>query len=58
MKPFWKSKTLWANVIVLVLAVFNGEYGTIPISGTEVGAIVVVLNVVLRFLTTTALSSR
>jgi len=53
MKPFWKSRTLWANAIALVALglqeAFGHEVLPLEIQGTILG----LLNIVLRFATTT-----
>jgi hypothetical protein len=54
-KPFWASKTLWVNAIALVAAItgaFGVELGLDPETQTAiVGAVMSVVNIVLRFLT-------
>lgn len=60
MKPFWKSKVFWVNVIsfaasVVLLASDQSLFGINP----EVYAMAVsVLNIGLRFITTGAISIR
>ncbi|MCK5276221.1 MAG: hypothetical protein KAR37_16320 [Alphaproteobacteria bacterium] len=57
-KPFWASKTLWVNAIALVAAVtgaFGIDLGLDPETQTAiVGAVMSVVNIVLRFATKTA----
>lgn len=57
-KPFWASKTLWVNAIALVAAVtgaFGIDLGLDPETQTAiVGALMGVVNIVLRFMTKTA----
>lgn len=57
-KPFWLSRTLWANVLVLVVDLLQGSYGVIP--GVEPGTLTKVaafLNIALRFMTSGALKA-
>lgn len=56
--PFWKSKTLWTNVIVIVLAPVSGEYGPFPLDGQTITILVAALNMVLRLITSTSISTR
>jgi len=57
-KPFWASKTLWINAIALVAAVtgaFGMDLGLDPETQTAiVGAVMSVVNIVLRFTTKSA----
>jgi hypothetical protein len=58
MKPFWQSKTLLANSLILVLAVLDAAQA-LPIPATWAPYIIAaasVLNVVLRLTTNTGLS--
>lgn len=51
-KPFWKSKTIWFNVMTTLVGVFaflETQYPGISIVATASG----VLNIILRFATTT-----
>jgi len=52
-KPFWESKTLWVNVIGLIIVVIQYFQGVnIPILSPELSvAILAILNIVLRFVT-------
>jgi hypothetical protein len=47
-KPFYQSKTLWANVLMLVLDVLNGAYGVIPIPADTKVFVVLAVNLILR----------
>lgn len=57
-KPFWASKTLWVNAIALVAAIsgaFGLDLGLDPETQTAiVGAVMSVVNIVLRFVTKSA----
>lgn len=59
-KPFWASKTLWANAIAVVAAVTGGmsmDLGLDPETQVAmVGAIMGVVNILLRFVTKSAVS--
>lgn len=56
-KPFWQSKTLYLNIGALVLAVLGGDYGVIPgVDPAVLAKVVMIGNVVLRFVTTSAVS--
>ena len=54
-KPFWASKTLWANAVSVIAAVsigFGFDLGLDPETQTSIiVAIMGVVNVVLRFMT-------
>ncbi len=50
-KPFWQSKTLWANGTTAVVALLNGAFGWVSITGEETAAFLVVINLVLRAVT-------
>lgn len=60
MKPWWKSKTLWINLLALVLAAAESQLnvlqGALP-GGlfTWLAFALPVINAALRFITTTAL---
>lgn len=61
-KPFWKSKTLWMNVITLGVAATSGQLPGVTIPPDAALAANAALNVLLRLitkdqLTTTAPSS-
>lgn len=51
-KPIWQSKTFWANLITVAIAVTTAIGGLIPESAAVVATIVGVLNIALRVLTT------
>ena len=54
-KPFWASKTLWVNAVALIAAAAGAlglDIGLDPeLQITIVGAIMAVVNIVLRFVT-------
>ena len=54
MKPFWASKTLWVNVIV-VIASITGALGlfdlTPELQATIIGVVMGIVNIALRFVT-------
>lgn len=54
MKPWYKSRTFWANVVSLVAVVLSTEFG-ITITAEEVAAIMSVINIILRALTSEGL---
>jgi len=54
MKPLYKSRTFWANVVSLVAIVLSTEFG-ITITAEEVAAIMSVINIILRALTSECL---
>ena len=60
MKPFYASKTLWANLIAGVAAVstaFGFDLGLSPEAQTAiVGGVMAVVNVVLRLVTKDAIA--
>ncbi len=55
MKPFWKSKTFWVNVLTLVISALTMIAGSETIDPQVVaiitGIAIPILNVVLRFVT-------
>jgi len=53
-KVWWKSKTLWVNVIAMVAMIVQSQYGFF-IAVEEQAAIIVVLNLILRAITKTGL---
>jgi len=62
MKPWWKSKTLWVNIIVAVLASLEATTGLLQPYLPEHWYVVVavglpVINVVLRIVTTQGLKA-
>lgn len=60
-KPFWQSKTFWVNVIAIIASItvaFGVDLGLDPETQVAVvGAIMGVINIGLRFVTTKAISS-
>jgi hypothetical protein len=60
-KPFYASKTLWVNVLAMLAAVtgaFGIDIGLDPETQTAVvGGIMAVVNIILRFMTKTAVVS-
>ena len=52
-KSFWKSKTLWINVLAIVGAVCTAFSGELTTAGTL--TLVAVVNIVLRIVTKTKL---
>lgn len=57
MKAFWKSKTLWFNVLSIA-AMAGGAPGAIGLDPNVAGVIVGASNIGLRLLTKTAVSVR
>lgn len=55
-KPWYQSRTIWANVILAALFLVNHTTGTIP--ADVAGAAAAVLNVALRFVTSTAVTAQ
>ena len=53
-KPFWKSKTLWANVLLVVAGVATGAADALG-SGSSL-TILGLVNIVLRVITKQGLS--
>jgi hypothetical protein len=53
-KTWWKSKTLWLNVIALVAMLVQSNYGFV-IAAEEQAAIIVVANLIMRAVTKTGL---
>jgi len=53
-KEWYRSKTLWVNVIALVAMIIQANYGFI-IAPEEQAAVIVVVNLVMRAITKTGL---
>ena len=53
-KKFYKSKTVWLNVLALV-GIFLSSYFDITLTSEQTGAILVVVNLILRVVTKQAL---
>ncbi len=53
-KLWWKSKTLWVNIIALVAMIIQANYGFI-VAAEEQAAIIIVVNLILRAITKTGL---
>ena len=49
-KAWWKSKTLWVNIIALAALLIQSQYGFI-VSVEEQAAIIIVANLILRVAT-------
>jgi hypothetical protein len=56
LKPFWKSKTIWVNAIVLAAMVIQMQTGFIVSPEEQIG-ILAVVNLVLRVVTKEPLGS-
>ena len=54
-KPWYISKTLWANALMMVAAVVNGKFEFVQIGPEVQAAILVVINLVLRAITKQAI---
>lgn len=52
LKSWWKSKTVWWNILSTVLAIIQGIQGNAWIPAEYQVLIVTIINTVLRFLTT------
>ena len=50
-KKWWASKSIWANVIMMVATVVNGQFDFVNIGMDAQAAILVVVNLVLRAVT-------
>ena len=46
-KAWWKSKTLWVNIIALAVLLIQSQYGFV-VSVEEQAALIVIANLVLR----------
>ena len=53
-KPKYKSKTLWINIVALLAIIAQIQFGFI-IHPEEQAALVIVINLILRLVTNTAL---
>jgi hypothetical protein len=53
-KEWWKSKTLWVNVIALIAMIVQANYGFI-IAPEEQIAVITIVNLILRAITKTGL---
>ena len=58
MKPIWKSKTFWLNVVGLLIMALSDTtvLQALHISATYAGEALAFLNIANRFLTTTSVS--
>lgn len=57
MKPFYKSRTLWVNVLAGVALFVQQQFGFV-FSGELQGMILIILNLILRFDTKQPISLR
>jgi hypothetical protein len=60
-KPWYLSKTVWLNVLILGGAILDAVAGSPLLSGQVLDAVLAVqsgLNLVLRFITNTGLASK
>lgn len=55
-KPFWQSKTLWANLAAAVALFAQSQYGFV-ISPEVQGYAVMAVNAILRMITKTAVAT-
>lgn len=55
-KPFWRSKTLWANAL-MGGGVLSASTAGLTLDAATVGAIITLVNFVLRFFTTRPLTT-
>ena len=60
-KPWWTSKTLWTNAVMLVITVstaFGIDLGLDPEAQVAIiGGVMAVVNIILRIVTKTAVST-
>jgi len=49
-KKWYQSKTLWTNLVAAAAIFVSGNFG-VELSGEETGAVLVLVNLVLRLLT-------
>lgn len=54
-KKWYKSKTLWINIIALAALFLKNQFG-FEVSAEETGAVLAVVNLILRAITKTGLS--
>jgi hypothetical protein len=55
-KPFWQSKTFWANVILVLLSILDNAYFGAMVPSEAKAIIIGAFNLALRFLTTGAVT--
>lgn len=48
-KDWWFSKTIWVNVIALIVIIFRDQFG-LAITGEESTYILGIINMILRFI--------
>jgi len=53
-KKWYKSKTLWVNVIALVVLFAGAQFG-FEVTGEESGATLVIINLIMRIVTKSGL---
>lgn len=56
-KQWWKSKTIWVNIIMLVAMLLRSELG-FDLTAGETGALLVIINLILRAITGSGLELR
>ena len=54
-KPWYYSKTIWTNLLVMVAFILNGQFG-FELAAAEQVAILTVINIVLRTITKNEIS--
>lgn len=54
-KPWWRSKTIWVNLIALIALIAQGMFGFV-ISVEEQAAIIIFINLILRAITNEGLA--
>ena len=55
-KPWWQSKTLRVNLVLMVALIVQGQFGFV-IDAAEQAAVIIVLNMLLRAITRTGLTA-
>ena len=55
-KPFWKSRTLWTNVIAIVALILEAQLGKVLTPETQIG-ILGAINIILRLITNEGLTT-